>query len=474
MALNEKDPAAENRNLRKTWADNKRIMGPLEDAFASLAGTPADVERAGRSVEGGGGGLLSKADERSVRLTDPLAIGNPAVKDAIERVRQCELRQSLTVDVARLFPVAPPGDAQPAPLGDSAVLRALPHEKLTPAQARHGLLLLEIEQMLGVESSTDGQVKANGSRPMSDMSMHTMSFREELTAQALQQQIASAILLDEPEVVTRYYSREDALLVALCSLVPKSRLSLSKWKSPLWGLLGFSQWLDKRRELKAALPEAEEDAVQGAVEDLPQEVTPGAGAGEGEEGEEKPKPKRVYKMPQLPMPDKPRRLFDLDAKNAALFEEQQVMLLAEGTRITAGTAKAGAYMRWHTQSHSVRMCQQAPAGAAGEGGSGKWAVSVTYEDGACLMLRLISENAKSARVCASMSCADGVHVTLDAGADGDGIVWRSVPHERVQGPRGPLGWTPRTTGRNSQKKKPQSRGLSVEILETTLYNDFMQ
>ena len=432
-------------------------MGPLEDAFASLAGTPADAERAGTSVEGGGG-LLSKADERSVRLTDPLAIGNPVVKDAIEGVRKCELRQSLTVDVARLFPVAPPGDAQPAPLGDSAVLRALPHEKLTPAQARHGLLLLEIEQMLGVESSADGQIKANGSRPMSDMSMHKMSFREELTAEALQQQIASALLLDEPEVVTRYYSREDTLLVALCSLVPKSRVWHTSWKSPLCGLLGFSQWLDKRRELKAALP-AEEDAVQGAVEDAPQEVTPVAGAGEGEEAEEKPKPKRVYKMPQLPMPDKPRRVFDLDAKNAALFEEQQIMVLAEGTRITAGTTKAGAYMRWHTQSHSLSMRQQAHSGAAGEGGSGKWTVSVTYEDGACLVLRRIGDNANSARVCASMSCADGVHVTLDAGADGDGIVWRSVPHERVQGPRGPLGWTPTTTGRNSQGEKIKPRTI---------------
>ena len=449
VALNEQDPAAENRDLRKVWSDNKRTMRPLEDAFALLAGTPEDPAVGANSNAEGGGALLPKADERNVRLTDPSALGNPAVKEAIAGARERELNLSLTVDVARLFPAATGGNgasSTAAPLGEDAVLRALPQQKLTPAQARHGLLLLELEQMLGVESGSDGQVKAQGARPMSDMSMHKMCFREELTAEALQQQLATAVLQDEPEVVTRYYSREDALLVALCSLVPKSRVLRSSWKNPMCAQLGFVQWLDARRELKAALPEAEEDPAQVA-EAAPQEVTPGAD-NEGEEPaegeEEKPKPKREYKMPLLPLPDKPARVFDVDAKRAALFDEQQVMVLSEGTRVIAGTAKAGAYVRWHTPSHNVSMCEQTSSGASGEGGAGKWSVSVTYEDGACLVLRQIGEDGQSARVCASMSCADGVHVTLDGGADGDGIVWRSVPHERGEGPRGALSWTAKT------------------------------
>jgi hypothetical protein len=56
--------------------------------------------------------------------------------------------------------------------------------------------------------------------------------------------------------------------------------------------------------------------------------------------------------------------------------------------------------------------------AAGYG----WAVSVTYEDGACLRLRFAAPEAAAggaaeggaagARVVASLSCPDGVHVTL--------------------------------------------------------------
>ena len=43
------------------------------------------------------------------------------------------------------------------------------------------------------------------------------------------------------------------------------------------------------------------------------------------DGEEKPKPKREYTMPSLPLPDKPQRVFDLDAQRAALFDEEDVM-----------------------------------------------------------------------------------------------------------------------------------------------------
>jgi hypothetical protein len=39
---------------------------------------------------------------------------------------------------------------------DEAVLCALPASRVTPAQARHALLLLELEQLLGVESEGGG------------------------------------------------------------------------------------------------------------------------------------------------------------------------------------------------------------------------------------------------------------------------------------------------------------------------------
>ena len=47
----------------------------------------------------------------------------------------------------------------------------------------------------------------------------------------------------------------------------------------------------------------------------------GEEAGEGDE--EKPKPRKEYKMPQLPVPDQPVRLFGADAQRAATFDEQR-------------------------------------------------------------------------------------------------------------------------------------------------------
>jgi hypothetical protein len=64
-------------------------------------------------------------------------------------------------------------------------------------------------------------------------------------------------------------------------------------------------------------------------------------------------------------------------------------------------------------THQLTASQEAAAECG-------WAVSVTYEDGACLRLRLAAPEAAvggagggaRARVVASLSCADGVHVTL--------------------------------------------------------------
>ena len=69
-------------------------------------------------------------------------------------------------------------------------------------------------------------------------------------------------------------------------------------------------------------------------------------------------------------------------------------------------------------THQQTASQEAAAAAYGCG----WTVSVTYEDGACLRLRLAAPEAAAggaaeggggrARVVASLSSPDGVHVTL--------------------------------------------------------------
>jgi len=180
VALNEADqadPEKAYRDLRQAWADNKRVMAPLEDALASLAGTPGAP--APTEAELGQGVLLSRTDERTIRLSDPRSLESSTARSAIAGVRQRELDLSLALDVARLFP-AEDEAAAAAPVSDDAVLRSLPQDKLTPDQARHGLLLVELEQLLGVESDVDGRVKASGERSMDDMSMHKMAFREEL------------------------------------------------------------------------------------------------------------------------------------------------------------------------------------------------------------------------------------------------------------------------------------------------------
>ena len=269
-------------------------------------------------------------------------------------------------------------------------------------------------------------------------------------------------------MVTRYYPREDALMVALCALVPKSRLTKLSWASPMCAHLGFAQWLEGRRAAKAALGGGSEGEVEAEVaEAAPQEVTPGAvgeeGGGEegGGEGEEKPKPKKVYTMPQLPVPPKPPCVFDLDAQRAALFDEQNVMVMSEGTRVVSGRRPQGRYMRWHTATHSVHMREQ----MSGGGGEAGWAVSITYEDGACLVLREVAGEVGNRRVCASLSSADGVHVTLDGGTAGDGIIWRSVPHTRAGGTRAPLGWTA-ASGMDEKLSLESTAKSTAEAAET--------
>ena len=340
----------------------------------------------------------------------------------------------LTLDVARLMPMHASAGAS-----DAAVLQALPPQGLTAAQARHALLLLELEQLLGVEAGADGHI---ADPRMASLSMRNMVYREELSAAGLQQQVAAAVLQDEPEVATRYYAPEDALVVALCALVPASRVSRSRWESPLCSHLGFAQWLGARAAAKQAVDGDEDEEAQGGGQELQEETAgledgergqgegDGDGGGEGE-GEAPPKKRKEYKMPQLPLPEKVDRVYDMDAACAALLDDQQTMVLVGGPKIIAGSTRAGDYIRWHTDSHSVHMRQQPPTAS----GAGGWAVSVTYHDGACLMLR--------AGV-ASFSTAEGVHVTLDANEHSDGIVWRSVPHARAGGTRAPLSWTAAT------------------------------
>ena len=82
----------------------------------TYAGTPAPA--APTRIELGAGALLPKADERSIRLTDPRLLEQarmPTYADvccteqaagraAVGSVRRCELNMSLSYDIARFFP----------------------------------------------------------------------------------------------------------------------------------------------------------------------------------------------------------------------------------------------------------------------------------------------------------------------------------------------------------------------------------
>ena len=50
------------------------------------------------------------------------------------------------------------------------------------------------------------------------------------SAESLEQQLRGAMLDTEPELLTRYYAREDVLIVALCALVPAARVSRRAWR----------------------------------------------------------------------------------------------------------------------------------------------------------------------------------------------------------------------------------------------------
>jgi hypothetical protein len=74
-------------------------------------------------------------------------------------------------------------------------------------------------------------------------------------------------------VLCAHYPREDALLVAACDLVPRSRASARAWRAQLPAFLGFYQWQRARAAAHAAaLAEAEALGASGGDEGASEEL----------------------------------------------------------------------------------------------------------------------------------------------------------------------------------------------------------
>jgi hypothetical protein len=193
-------------------------------------------------------------------------------------------------------------------------------------------------------------------------------------------------------VLCAHYPREDALLVAACDLVPRSRASARAWRAQLPAFLGFYQWQRARAAAHAAaLAEAEALGASGGDEGASEELGAAApadengskGGGPSGEGADAAAPgdEAAADAPEegaadapegggggpaasgMALPPRPPRVFDVDAGAAALLEEEEVLHAWGAPPVRAGRSRAGRYVRAGTARHSLAL-HEGPEGCA--------------------------------------------------------------------------------------------------------------
>lgn len=422
VALSAADPDGVSQETRAVWRDNRQVMGCV-DSFMSRLAVASDWADETQQYHDGEGQTFGYGDARGYRC------GQPSLDErAKELIREVEQRMGTRVKIVGRMPAVSRDSAS----RDLALFDAMPD--LDPGEARRGLLLCEFEEMLGCTSVADGSILPHpGWEEAMPLDVHAFSFVEELEECVMQQSLSDA-LLGNPEVVVRPYDREDALLIALCNLVPKSRVSKSEWRSEVACHLGFWQWIQRRLsqyrktllsntfDLKEqAHPEKflESSMNDGGVDestiDEGDEEATEAKAAEGDEASGVPiaPPKAT-----IPLPPKPTRLYDLDAELAP-FDKRVTVYPAASPPVFSGRNNSGRYVQCTVGGHALSVK---------EGEFGRTAVSIVYADGAVVSVARCREDERSLQL--GLSTSDGFNLTLRGG---DMPAWMGTPVGRGRG-----------------------------------------
>ena len=104
------------------------------------------------------------------------------------------------------------------------------------------------------------------------------SIEERFPKRALIQELSDALLW-EPDTISKYFARDDSLLLAIYQKVPSDKSYSRQWKAPYKSMPDFSNWLEyfsKESDLKMPLYDIDDNKV-GQLREFIQNLTPSSG-----------------------------------------------------------------------------------------------------------------------------------------------------------------------------------------------------
>ena len=105
------------------------------------------------------------------------------------------------------------------------------------------------------------------------------------------------------------------------------------------------------------------------------------------------------------MPSKTNTVYRMNRAHGASWDKSQTLYLANGTAVSAGEAHTGRYVCVSSERHTLHLRTDL---SVPSGETGVYALSVTYEDNLCVLVRRSAKEGTTV----SMGFPDGLHVTL--------------------------------------------------------------
>jgi len=311
-------------------------------------------------------------------------------------VLHAEQQVQLFLNIAKHFP--PRREDIPDPLHFAQLP---PHR--SSEEARFRLLLLEFESMLGIREEEEKESRK----------LRKFRFVEELSKDMMQQQILSSMNQEiEPDVLLHHYAREDLLLIAFASSCPASRKSTRSWKASTACHLGFWQWMQARNRLQASHLRAIAMASRRGKREEGTGAEQEGQAAEEEEGA----------STTLPLPDKPRVIYELDATRSLLFDRQEIVHMMNGRHLVRVVRRGCSYIRTSVGAHCVKVERMEEEAIS--------CLKVVYSDNCCVWIRRDGET-----MLVDVSFHDGLLISV---VNDDKIV-QSRPHTFPR--TGELSWS---------------------------------
>jgi hypothetical protein len=230
-----------------TEADAIAAMFEAASFMLPLSGMPQKVSDVQR------GGILWAGDTLSLRLSTP---GISSVCKSVISCSERRYRGSVTL------PDWPEVGQAALELGVEATeLAHFTREGSSAAAVARGLLLLELEALVGHGTDADG-------KPLHPNSYSLQHFvgTEEISADVLQQRLVDAFMCGR-ELVMRYFARMDSQLIVAGYSVPFTRSLIEQFSTGELCYQGFVEWL-KLPQAKAVLEQtgyASSDTAPDAV-----------------------------------------------------------------------------------------------------------------------------------------------------------------------------------------------------------------